>query len=39
MGLGVLGIWLGMFGDWIVKGVIFILRYRSRKWQKFRLVE
>jgi putative MATE family efflux protein len=39
MGMGVVGVWLGMFGDWIVKGTIFLLRYRSCKWQQFRLVE
>ena len=38
LGMGVVGVWLGMFGDWIVKGIIFIIRYRSRKWQNFRLV-
>lgn len=39
MGMGVVGVWLGMFGDWIVKGAIFILRYRGRRWQSFRVVE
>lgn len=39
MGMGIMGVWLGMFGDWIVKGAVFLLRYRSRKWQRFRLVE
>ena len=38
MGMGVVGVWLGMFGDWIAKGAIFALRYRSRKWQNFRIV-
>lgn len=38
LGMGVVGIWLGMFGDWVVKGAIFLTRYRSRKWQNFRLV-
>lgn len=38
-GMGVVGVWLGMFGDWIVKGAIFLVRYRSRRWQRYRLVE
>lgn len=38
LGMGVIGVWLGMFGDWIVKGVIFLMRFRSRKWQSYRLV-
>lgn len=37
-GMGVVGVWLGMFGDWIVKGAIFLVRYRSRRWQRYRLV-
>lgn len=36
LGLGVLGVWLAMFVDWIVRIVIFVLRYRGDKWlQKY----
>lgn len=31
-GYGVLGIWLAMFADWIVRIVCFTLRWRSGKW-------
>lgn len=38
-GLGVLGVWLGLFVDWMVKGLVFLLRYLSGKWQNYRLVD
>lgn len=38
-GLGVLGVWLGLFVDWVVKGTIFLLRYLGHKWERFRIVE
>ena len=38
-GLGVLGVWLGLFVDWVVKGLVFLLRYLSGKWQNYRLVD
>lgn len=39
LGIGVLGVWLGLFVDWIVKGLIFVFRYAGGKWQEFRLVD
>lgn len=33
LGFGVLGIWMAMFIDWIVRIVIFVLRYRGHKWE------
>lgn len=33
MNLGVLGIWLAMFVDWIVRLTCFVLRYKSGKWK------
>ncbi len=32
-GFGVLGIWMAMFIDWIVRIIIFVLRYRGHKWE------
>lgn len=32
MGLGVLGVWIAMSIDWVVRAVIFIGRVRSGKW-------
>lgn len=35
---GVVGIWLGMFVDWVAKAVVFVFRYFSGKWTQFRLI-
>ncbi|WJV52200.1 EmmdR/YeeO family multidrug/toxin efflux MATE transporter [Prodigiosinella aquatilis] len=32
LGLGVVGIWMGMFFDWIVRGILFYHRMISGKW-------
>lgn len=31
--LGVLGTWYAMFVDWVVRSLVFVLRYRSRRWE------
>lgn len=36
--LGVVGIAWGMSIDLVIRGVLFALRYRSRKWTRFRLI-
>ena len=33
MGMGVLGVWIAMTIDWAVRAVLFVIRYRSTKWQ------
>lgn len=30
--LGILGVWIGMFVDWYVRGICYSVRYCSRKW-------
>lgn len=30
--LGLLGVWMGMFIDWAVRGILYLLRFRSGKW-------
>ena len=35
---GVIGVAIGMSVDLVLRGVIFILRYKSQKWTKFQLV-
>ena len=32
VGMGAMGVWIGMFADWGIRGIIFTLRFRSRKW-------
>jgi len=31
--MGVLGVWVAMVIDWIVRGILFSLRYRGHKWE------
>jgi putative MATE family efflux protein len=33
LGLGLAGVWLGMFTDWIVRGILYLLRLKSGKWK------
>jgi len=32
--LGVIGVWLGMFSDWVCRAIFAIIRFRSKKWQE-----
>ena len=32
--MGPMGVWIGMFADWSIRGVVFTLRYFSGKWLK-----
>ena len=34
MGLGVLGVWIGMFVDWAARSVMFVCRFKSGRWLK-----
>ncbi len=33
LGLGVLGVWGGMYIDWVVRGIIFTIRLKHGKWK------
>lgn len=33
LGLGVLGVWLGMYVDWMVRGTLYFIRLRRGKWK------
>ena len=37
-GFGPIAVWIGMFTDWTVRGIIFSLRFHSRKWLKHKVV-
>jgi Na+-driven multidrug efflux pump len=39
MGLGVPGIWLGMYADWVVRGILFGLRLRGGKWKSMQVLK
>lgn len=32
--LGLIGVWLGMYTDWLVRGTLYYLRLRSGKWKE-----
>ncbi len=38
MGLGVLGVWIGMYVDWVFRSILFIIRYISGKWLEKKVV-
>lgn len=37
LGLGVLGVWIGMFIDWAVRGLMYFYRLRGEKWLKYKI--
>ena len=37
LNFGVLGVWIGMFSDWFVRGILYSLRLRGDKWIKHRI--
>lgn len=39
MNLGVIGIALAMVLDWFIRAVLFVLRVKSLKWTKFKLIQ
>jgi len=32
--MGLAGVWIAMYVDWVVRAVLFLLRYRSGKWKE-----
>ena len=36
--LGILGTWLAMVSDWVIRSIIFIARFAKGKWQKNRVI-
>ena len=38
IGMGPLAVWFGMFTDWTIRGIVFIWRFHSRKWLKYKVV-
>ncbi len=37
-GFGPMAVWIGMFADWTVRGIVFTLRFHSRKWLRHKVV-
>ena len=38
LGWGVYGVWIGMYFDWLCRGVFFTQRFWRRKWQTKTLI-
>jgi Na+-driven multidrug efflux pump len=38
MGFGIIGVWVAMNLEWGVRGLIFLWRFRGKKWYEHRLV-
>lgn len=38
MGMGVYGVWYGMYTDWVFRSLLFHLRLRSGKWMEHRII-
>lgn len=36
--LGLMGVWIGMFADWIVRAILFSARFVNGKWLQYKLV-
>lgn len=37
-GFGPIGVWIGMFTDWIIRGIIFTVRFFSGKWAQKQII-
>ena len=37
MGFGVVGIWMAMFADWALRGILFVPRFHGHKWETMAL--
>lgn len=38
-GFGPIAVWIGMFADWTLRGILYMIRYFSGKWMSHNLVE
>lgn len=37
LGMGVMGVWVAMTLDWALRAVLYVIRYKSGRWQKYLL--
>ena len=38
LNMGLMGVWIGMYIDWYVRGISYVLRYLSNKWTSFKVI-
>ena len=36
--MGVMGVWIAMFMDWVVRAVIFLIRFRGSRWTQKKII-
>jgi len=36
---GIIGVWIAMFSEWGVRGIIFITRFRGTRWYQHRVID
>lgn len=36
--LGVIGVWLAMGADWMLRSIIYVLRFKNGKWREFKVI-
>jgi putative efflux protein, MATE family len=39
LGFGMLGTWFAMFVDWIIKAIVFSVRYKKGLWKKYSIID
>lgn len=39
MGFGPIAVWIGMFADWTIRGIAFLLRFKSGRWLLHRVTQ
>ncbi|MBP2033560.1 putative MATE family efflux protein [Clostridium algifaecis] len=39
LGFGLIGVWMGMYIDWLVRGILYYIRFRKGKWKKLVLIK
>jgi len=37
-GIGILGIWIAMYADWIIRGIMYLIRLKGPKWIKHSII-
>ena len=38
LGFGPMGVWIGMFADWSVRGIIYAIRLKNKKWLNHQVI-
>ena len=39
LGMGIMGVWVAMFLDWILRSTLYLIRYLRGRWLKSKLLE